>query len=191
MARKGLSYDMIVQTAAELIEEMGYSHLSLHAIAKKLGVKTASLYNHISSVAQLISGLGHYALDRLDEVLKNAVTGKQKEEALLSLAVCYRAFAKENKELYKAIIRIPMGNDEHLKRSGHKVFHVFYAILDDYSLQDDEKIYFVRSFRSAIHGFITLEEAGFFRKNGDIEKSYTYMLQSYILQLRLLTEKTE
>ena len=53
MARKGLNTDRIVEAAAELIAEKGFDQFSLRELSDRLGVKTASLYNHISSLSEL------------------------------------------------------------------------------------------------------------------------------------------
>lgn len=65
MARKGLNTDRIVEVAAELIAERGFDQFSLRELADRLGVKTASLYNHISSLSELTSNIGQLAFDRM------------------------------------------------------------------------------------------------------------------------------
>ena len=44
---KGLSAESITVAAAELIEQYGRSGFSMRLLADTMGVKTASLYNHI------------------------------------------------------------------------------------------------------------------------------------------------
>ena len=47
MPRKGLSREAIIDTAAALAEQKGAENLTLRELAETLGVKTASLYNHL------------------------------------------------------------------------------------------------------------------------------------------------
>ncbi|MCI9652413.1 MAG: helix-turn-helix transcriptional regulator, partial [Lachnospiraceae bacterium] len=47
--------------AAELIAEKGFDRFSLRELSDRLGVKTASLYNHISSLSELTSNIGQLA----------------------------------------------------------------------------------------------------------------------------------
>ncbi|WP_423997210.1 TetR/AcrR family transcriptional regulator [Maribacter sp. IgM3_T14_3] len=46
---------IIVEEAAVLFNEMGYSATSMNDIARKLGVKAPSLYNHIKSKQEILS----------------------------------------------------------------------------------------------------------------------------------------
>ncbi len=66
MARKGLNTDRIVEAAAELIAEKGFDQFSLRELADRLGVKTASLYNHISSLSELTSHIGQLTFERME-----------------------------------------------------------------------------------------------------------------------------
>jgi len=47
----------IVQTAAKLFREKGYKAVSMRDLAEGLGIKAASLYNHISSKEQILSSI--------------------------------------------------------------------------------------------------------------------------------------
>lgn len=47
----------IVQTAAKLFRKKGYNAVSMRDLAEGLGIKAASLYNHISSKEQILSSI--------------------------------------------------------------------------------------------------------------------------------------
>ncbi|NQX84520.1 MAG: TetR/AcrR family transcriptional regulator [Flavobacteriaceae bacterium] len=47
--------DEIIQTAALLFKEKGYSAVTMRDIAKAVGVRAASLYNHIKSKQEILS----------------------------------------------------------------------------------------------------------------------------------------
>lgn len=184
MARKGLDSEKIISTAANLVEEKGYEHFSLNELATKLGVKTASLYNHIHGIGEVNSKISQLAISRLHCVMEAAIAGKKRDEALMYLALAYRNFAKANPELYKAVIKLPFSDDDELKESGAKVVEPIIEVLKKYILDEAEMIHFSRGLRSAVHGFVEMEEAGFFRKyDADIDKSYEKMIQGYILIL--------
>ena len=61
MPRQGLTKDAVVKTAARLVEEQGYDHLSLHKLADRLNIKPASLYKNIKGIDELYSSHGHLA----------------------------------------------------------------------------------------------------------------------------------
>ena len=50
MAHKGLSPDAVVKAAVELIEQQGRDAFSMRLLADQLGIKTASLYNHVENM---------------------------------------------------------------------------------------------------------------------------------------------
>jgi AcrR family transcriptional regulator len=184
MARKGLDSEMIIVTAAQLVEEKGYANFSLNELAAKLGVKTASLYNHIESIREVNSKISRLAVSRLHQILENAIFEKNRDQALMSLSMSYRNFAKDNPELYKAVIRLPSTEDDQLKESGAKVVEPMITVLKCYDLDGPELIHLSRTLRSAIHGFVEMEEAGFFRRlDANIDESYKKMITGYILLL--------
>lgn len=162
MVKKGLNIGWIIETAAELIEEKGYERFSLHDLADILNVKTASLYNHMSNISELTFGIGEYALKCLNKTLHENMETDDANMTLLSIAEGYRKFAHENQKLYKTIIKIPSTKDEELMKEGKACLYGLYEALDKFALNDEEKIHFSRSFRSAMHGFVALVKTGFF-----------------------------
>ncbi|MBC3798552.1 TetR/AcrR family transcriptional regulator [Acetobacterium tundrae] len=184
MAKKGLDSKIIISTAAQLVEEKGYDHFSLNELALKLGVKTASLYNHIEGLQEVNSKVSHLAVSRLHLILEASIARKERDEALMSLTLAYRDFAKKNPELYKAVIKLPTSEDDQLKESGAQVVEPIIAILRKYALNEVDRIHFSRALRSAIHGFVEMEEAGFFRRHdANIDISYEKMIEGYIVIL--------
>ena len=53
MRSKGVSKETIVSEAVKLIEENGQSSISLRELARRLDIKTPSLYNHIKNTKDL------------------------------------------------------------------------------------------------------------------------------------------
>lgn len=47
----------IIKTAAKLFKEKGYSAVTMRDLAKTMGIKAASLYNHISSKQEILAGI--------------------------------------------------------------------------------------------------------------------------------------
>ena len=58
MPRQGLSQDVVLRAAVDLIEEGGLPHFSMGELARRLQVKPASLYNHVESLEQLLTLVG-------------------------------------------------------------------------------------------------------------------------------------
>ena len=86
MPRKGLTREEIVGAAAALAEQKGAENLTLRELADALGVKTASLYNHLQGLPELNARLAELALDRMMQTLEEATAGKAGTAALRALA---------------------------------------------------------------------------------------------------------
>ena len=57
--------------------------------------------------------------------------------------------------------------------------------MEPYRFSKEETINFVRGFRSALHGFISLEEAGFFQSTeANVDVSYEQLVLHMISSLR-------
>jgi AcrR family transcriptional regulator len=184
--RRNLDAQIILNAAAELAEEKGLENVSLLQVAEKLGVKSPSLYNHLSGVQELSTGIAKLALGRLEEAIRGAAVGRSRGDALLAIALAYRSYAKKNPELYKAILRFPDCGDSDVQETGHAVVRILYQVMEPYYLGEEETIHFVRGFRSALHGFVSLEAAGFFRGNGvDVDESYRQLAVRLISSLNM------
>lgn len=79
--------DIIVQKAATLFKEKGYKAASMRDLAEVVGVEAASLYNHISSKAELLHimclDVANRFNSKMDEVETETIPAKEKIEELL------------------------------------------------------------------------------------------------------------
>jgi AcrR family transcriptional regulator len=182
--KKGLDTQMILNAAAELAEEKGLENVSFLQVAEKLGVKSPSLYNHFTGVKELSLNIAKLAISKLENTIRNAAVGRSKEDAFMAIALAYREFAKENPELYKAILRFPDYSDSSVQEAGHAVVRILYQVMEPYHYSKEETIHFIRGFRSALHGFVSLEEAGFFQgTEADVDESYERLVLRLIMTL--------
>lgn len=163
MARKGLSRDAIVDAAAALAEQKGMENVTVRELADALDVKPASLYNHLQGMPELNARLAECALDRLMDALGQAIEGKQAADALRALAAAYRAFAQEQPQLYRAMLLLPRFSDPELVARKHAFMGLFQRMLEPLGMPEEERTHLSRLIRSTLHGFVSMEAAGFFR----------------------------
>lgn len=104
LSHKGLNKEIIIKAAADLIETQGRECFSMRLLADSLQVKTASLYNHIKSMDELITSVCEYGLQLQKEMEMDAVKEQHGEQAVRILADTYRLFAKEHRQLYWLIM---------------------------------------------------------------------------------------
>lgn len=91
--KRTLDFEKIIAAAADLVAEKGYDKVTLNDIAERVGVKPPSLYNHLKSFDEVSEGLAKLALQKIDDVMRNAAVGKSRDEAVLQMALAYRQFA--------------------------------------------------------------------------------------------------
>lgn len=183
MPRQGLTKETVVRTAAVLVEEDGYDNLTLHRLAAKLNIKPASLYTHIKGIDELYVSLCLLALSQLSDEMMNAVKGKKRGEALRAIASSYYDYAKQNPEMYRIIMKVPHSNLESLVEAGRNVKSILFEILSQYTKEKAEIIYYSRYYHSILHGFVSLERAGFFDDSFAVEKSLADIVDDFIRRL--------
>jgi len=181
MVRKGLNKEVIVKAATKIIEENGYENFSMRLLADMLGVRTASLYNHVSSMEDLYTEIGLYALGLQKQIQMDSIDGKYRDEAVYALADSYRYFAKEHPELYKIIMGIPRVSNAILEEAAFQIIDPIIQVLSDYDIEKSARMHWQRVLRSIMHGFISQEEAGYFSHfNLDPNESYRIAIRCFL-----------
>jgi AcrR family transcriptional regulator len=152
-------------------------------LAENLGVKPPSLYNHISGLDDARRQLARVALEKLEGALRDTALGYTGTDALRKIAHAYRFFAQSHPELYKAFITCPSFDDAGIEEAKQAIIRTFYQVLEPHQLDHETKIHFIRCFRSALHGFVSLESAGFFKDGVTAEKSFEILIETSIAPL--------
>jgi AcrR family transcriptional regulator len=181
--RVGLDHATVVEAAAKLVDEEGIEQLSLGRVAERLGVRTPSLYNHVAGLPGLKHDLALFCSRELLDRLLRATMGKSRAEAIFALANAYRAYARETPGRYAFTLPAPDPGDQVLQAVAQQLVDVGRAVLVPYKLSEEETIHAIRSLRSIVHGFISLEMAGGFRMPVDLDASFHWLINLYIAGL--------
>lgn len=191
MPKRGLSSQQIYEAALKLVVEKGYDNFSLRELAARLGVQPPSLYSHVKNAKEISTAVGVTATSRLSASLKAAITDKPRDEAFFAFAYAYRDFAQQNPELYRAIMALPAAEDERLRCSEQQTIAPLRALVECFVTTNENVINFQRFFRSAIHGFLSLQSIGFMRSSDvSAEESYTMLVAACLRELKA-AEKQE
>ena len=175
-ARPGLTRAAVIDAAAGQVDRKGTASLTLSSVAKELGVKSPSLYNHVGSLGDLRRELRLRGISELGKRLGEAAVGRSGADAVGALARAYRAFVRERPGLYELTIEAATATDDELRGASDSVLAVVLAALRAYDLQGDELIHAARFLRSTLHGFVALESAGGFGLRVSVEESFERML---------------
>ncbi|MGV4981321.1 TetR/AcrR family transcriptional regulator [Streptomyces sp. NRAIS4] len=183
MARAGLTVDRVVTAAAELADESGFENVTLSALARRFGVKDASLYSHVRGLADLRTRLALHAGGELIDRIAVAVAGHAGKDALTAFAGAYRAYALEHPGRYAATqIRIDqslIAGSPALRRTAE----ITYGMLRAYGLVEPDLTDAVRLLRSTFHGYCALESAGGFGADRDVQASWDKAIDALHLAL--------
>lgn len=182
MGAKGLTKELILAEAVACIESTGQPVVSLHEVARRLGVKTPSLYNHIENTKELRYEIFRYAIGKFVDNQRAATENKQKDEAVRAFAEAYHAFAVANKGLYRLIMSIPSEEDEQAKEMALPLLDTVVEILGEYGLPEASIAHWQRVFRAILHGFISQEDLGYFYHytSADLKKSREIAVQCFL-----------
>lgn len=177
--RAGLDTDAVVQEAIQLADELGYDKLTLAALAARLGIKTPSLYNHIQGLDDLRQRMAIHGLEGLYSALLYAVK-LDAGNPIQAVAKAYVAFADENPGVYAASLLAPDDQVPRWQELGEQIVQLISDLAEPFSLEPDEVIHWVRGFRSMLHGFASLRQAGGFGMPIALDESLQYMVKTYM-----------
>ncbi|HLI58259.1 MAG TPA: WHG domain-containing protein [Solirubrobacteraceae bacterium] len=175
MARAGLDTAAVVRAAAELADEEGVERLTLAALAGRLGVRSPSLYAHVDGLADLRARIGVDACRALRDALAAAAAGRAGAEALRAVAGAYRAWALAHPGRY-ATVGAELASAQTVREAAAGVVEVMLAVMRGYGLEGEDAVHGTRAVRSAVHGFVVLEQQGGFRMAADPERTWERML---------------
>ncbi|MER8219295.1 TetR-like C-terminal domain-containing protein [Streptomyces sp. NPDC094143] len=191
MPRAGLTPDRLVAAAADLADEAGFEHVTLSALARRFGVKDASLYSHVRNLRDLRTRMALLAGGEMIDRIAAAVAGRTGRDALAAFAGAYRAYALEHPGRYAAT-QIPL--DQALATDSaalRRTAEVTYGMLRAYGLVEPDLTDAVRLLRSAFHGYCALESTGAFGAPRDAQASWDKAIDAlHVLLLNWPREKT-
>jgi AcrR family transcriptional regulator len=183
MARVGLTAERLTLAAAELADEVGFAQVTVSALARRFGVKDASLYSHITSVKDLRIRVAMLALAELADRAANALAGRAGKQALVAFANAYRGYAKQHPGRYAAA-QLQLDPQTAAASAARRHSEMTKAILRGYQLPEPEQVHAVRLLHSAFHGYVTLERSGGFDHSGEVETSWDRLLDALDSTLR-------
>ncbi|MFF0537693.1 TetR-like C-terminal domain-containing protein [Streptomyces coelicoflavus] len=172
MPRVGLTTDRVVAAAADLADETGFEAVTVSALARRFGVRDASLYTHVRNLQDLRVRVALLAGGELIEEIAQAVAGRAGKEALAAFAGAYRAYALRHPGRYAATqIRVDqalVAGSPALRRTAE----ITYGMLRAYGLTEPDLTDAVRLLRSTFHGYCALEASGGFGAPRDVRASW-------------------
>lgn len=188
MPRAGLSTRRVIEAAAEMLDQQPGEEPGIAAVAEHLGVRPPSLYKHVEGATGLRRGIMLRAKAEFATVLGEAAIGKAREEAVRSVSLAYRQWAKNHPGQYPLTRRAPAPGDRDDEDVSTRLADVLYTVLSGYRIGGDDLIDATRFLRSSLHGFVDLETTGAFRLPRDPDRSFARLISSITTSLNAWAE---
>ncbi|MFK8846203.1 TetR/AcrR family transcriptional regulator [Streptomyces sp. Ac-502] len=180
MARAGLTADRVTLAGAELADEVGLDQVTMSQVARRLGVKDASLYTHVRGLDDLRGRIALLAADEKTIRIAEAIAGLAGKDALVAFADAWREYAAAHPGRYMAT-QLPLKIDPALAANApgpRRAVELTYGMLRGYGLAEPDLTDAVRLLRSTFHGFVALEAAGGFAHERSPQDSWVRALDA-------------
>jgi AcrR family transcriptional regulator len=189
--RTKIDLSTILKSATEIVDSQGLESLGLATLAQKLGIRSPSLYNHIDGLPGLRIELAIHGCNLLNSVITRAAIGKSGDNAVYALAEDCLAFARTHPGLYEAVQRVADPQEERWQQAASRLVETVVQVFQHYGLDDYTSIHAVRSFRSLMHGFISLERNEGFKMPINVDDSYRFLMDTFLLGLHSKMRATQ
>lgn len=165
-ARVGITRDDVIDAGLAVLAEHGPDGLSLGAVARRLGIRTQSLYAHVDGVDGLRRALAIHGLDDLAGVVSAAAIGVDGVEALRAVVAAHVLAATRNPDLYDLSIH-PPGDDPELTEAVRRAGEPLGLVLERLGLGPADQIHWTRLLLSSVAGYGRLRSSGRFALTAD------------------------
>lgn len=178
MAALRLDRAAVVAAAGRVADSDGLEAVTLARLARELGVRPPSLYNHVPSHTELLRLLATSSVEGLGTAIRDAAVGRSRGDALRAIAVAFRDYAHKHPGCYSATVRAPGADEPEKEAAAADAVDPILAVLAGWSLEGDEAVHQVRVIRSALHGFALLEIGGGFGLPLDLDTTFERLVQT-------------
>ncbi|WMX45996.1 WHG domain-containing protein [Streptomyces roseicoloratus] len=177
--RAGITPELLVRAAAELADEGGLDKVTVSALARRFGVKDASLYSHIRNLRDLRVRLALLASAEMNDVIGAAVAGRSGKDALVAFAGAYRDYALAHPGRYAATQQRIEPSEVAADGSVLvRAVELTYGMLRGYGLTEPDLTDAARLLRATFHGYIHLELSGGFHHTRPVAASWARSLDA-------------
>jgi len=176
---RGITRPQVIDCAATLVNTQGFAALSLAQIASQTGVKVPSLYNYVTGIDDVRLALATRGAQEILAVVVHAAVGRAGGDAIMAVALAYRAYIVHNPGVYTATIQTN-NPDPVFQHANGELLRVLTQILAPYHLSAQDLIHALRGLRSLVHGFAKIEISDGFGMPVDLDVSFVQMVQTFI-----------
>jgi AcrR family transcriptional regulator len=176
----------VIIGALDMVDKEGPEGLTMAKVADRLGIKAASLYNHVDGLAALRREVALYSMRELGEAVRDSVLARSGDEAVLAYADTVRDYARRWPGRYQATSFRADPYDPELAAAQGRSSEAFVAVMSSYRLDDAGRLHAGRIFWASVHGFLSLEAAGHMG-SVDVDITFRLLIGLFIDSIRHLS----
>ena len=169
-ARLGIAREDVVDAALAVVAQDGADLLTMGRVARRLGIRTQSVYAHVDGIDGLRRAVAVHGLERLREATTAAALGTAGADAVGRIIRAHLAFALEEPELYDLSIH-PPGDDPDLAVAVAGAGAPLTAVLGSCGVGADDAVHWTRLLLATVGGFARLRATGRFALPVDDEET--------------------
>jgi AcrR family transcriptional regulator len=175
--------DTVADAALGIVDEHGSGGLTLSAVAERLGIRTPSLYAHVTSLAALTTHVTARIYADLARHLGSSAVGLSGGEAIRAFMREYRAFVTEWPNRYRMLPAQP-ADDPAFSEPAGQLLDTLMRTLRGFGLPDAELVHAARRVRTCADGFCLLEVNRGFELDADLDESYEKIIDMVVASLK-------
>lgn len=183
-----ISQASIVDVALAIAKESGIEMVTMANIARKLQIKSPSLYNHFSSLYEIKQEMAYKAQSLLVDYLNDQLKQTDLDKMLTEFVLAFYRFACEHPGYYEASIIALDSSLGQKALPSSELIDIIKKALHVYQLEEKALIHTIRGLRSILHGLIDLNKSGGFKLDVQIEETLIYTVNLLITGLNNLTK---
>jgi AcrR family transcriptional regulator len=173
----GLDREQVLDAAVALLRQHGrVADVTLGELAKRVGVRTQSLYAHVDGLDGLRRELAVRAQAALADRLEAA------PPTVDGIVRAYFAFADDEPGLYDASLR-PPGDDPAMLEATARVTAPLNGVLAAFGLDASAQVHWYRVIFAGVHGLSVLHRDGLLTLPGSAEDSLGRMIRAVVHEL--------
>lgn len=182
--------ELILQATTDLIRESGISALSSRKVATRVGYTVGTIFQVFGSMDRLILHTNIRTLDALYDACSDVASSNDTETRLRNLAQAFLTFARENQNLWDAVISYQYSQsdwqDEDYEDRNQKLLGLIgSAISDTYGPDDSDQLAAdVRLLWTALYGVFALASADRLAKDFGSERLISGLIDMYLAARR-------
>lgn len=178
--RARLDQEAVVSAAEEIVDRDGYDALTMTLLAAELDARVSSLYNHVASLDDLRALIQVRAMRLLGVEVRRAAMGHAGADGLRVLSHALRTFARTHPQRYAAITR-PAIDPEAFFAAATDTIEALAVMVRSAGLPEHRLLPTGMAVFAALHGFVSLEVAGYFASvEDDLDEVYELVVRGAV-----------